>query len=151
MNELDKIDIQLLKALQENARTSIKELASQVYLSSPATASRISRMEKMGYIKGYTVIEGESELGHPIKAIINIQTDRKGRESLFSFIYRCPNVTECAFVSGIYSIVISVFFENTQKLDKFINEIQKRGADTMTQIVLSTPILHRGIGGIMED
>ena len=147
MNELDKIDIQLLKALQENARTSIKELASQVYLSSPATASRISRMEKMGY----TVIEGESELGYPIKAIINIQTDRKGRESLFSFIYRCPNVTECAFVSGIYSIVISVFFENTQKLDKFINEIQKRGADTMTQIVLSTPILHRGIGGIMED
>ena len=90
MNELDKIDIQLLKALQENARTSIKELASQVYLSSPATASRISRMEKMGYIKGYTVIEGESELGYPIKAIINIQTDRKGRESLFSFIYRCP-------------------------------------------------------------
>ena len=145
MNELDKIDIQLLKALQENARTSIKELASQVYLSSPATASRISRMEKMGYIKGYT------ELGYPIKAIINIQTDRKGRESLFSFIYRCPNVTECAFVSGIYSIVISVFFENTQKLDKFINEIQKRGADTMTQIVLSTPILHRGIGGIMEE
>jgi len=46
MNELDKIDIQLLKALQENARTSIKELASQVYLSSPATASRISRMEE---------------------------------------------------------------------------------------------------------
>ena len=112
---------------------------------------REQRMEKMGYIKGYTVIEGESELGYPIKAIINIQTDRKGRESLFSFIYRCPNVTECAFVSGIYSIVISVFFENTQKLDKFINEIQKRGADTMTQIVLSTPILHRGIGGIMED
>lgn len=146
MAELDKIDIELLKALRKNARASIKELAAEVYLSSPATASRIARMEKMGYIKGYTVIEEEYRLGYPIKAIININTNRSGREGLFPFIYRCPNVTECTFVSGIYSIVLCVFFEDTQKLDAFISEIQRRGASTMTQIVLKTPIEHRGIG-----
>ena len=43
---LDAIDLQILNLLQKNGRISIKELAAQVYLSSPAVSSRIEQLEK---------------------------------------------------------------------------------------------------------
>ena len=45
---LDLIDEQILRILQKNARTTMKEIASTVFLSSPAVTSRIERMERRG-------------------------------------------------------------------------------------------------------
>ena len=42
---MDKIDKQILEILQENARTPLKSIAEQVFLSSPAVSSRIDHLE----------------------------------------------------------------------------------------------------------
>ena len=47
---MDKIDKQILEILQENARTPLKSIAEQVFLSSPAVSSRIDHLEKQGII-----------------------------------------------------------------------------------------------------
>ena len=47
---MDSIDLKLITALQENARIPLKNLAEKVYLSSPATAARIAKLEKDGII-----------------------------------------------------------------------------------------------------
>ena len=47
---MDYIDLKLITILQQNARTPLKVLAEQVYLSSPATAARIQRLENEGII-----------------------------------------------------------------------------------------------------
>ena len=49
---MDKIDYRLISLLQENARMPLKQLAERVFLSSPATAARLERLEKSG-IKVY--------------------------------------------------------------------------------------------------
>ena len=51
---MDKIDLQILSLLQENARIPLKKLAEKVFLSSPATAARIERLERAGIITSYT-------------------------------------------------------------------------------------------------
>ena len=48
---MDKIDKQILEILQENARTPLKSIAEQVFLSSPAVSSRIDHLEKQGNYK----------------------------------------------------------------------------------------------------
>ena len=50
---LDHIDKKIIGMLQENARTPIKEIAKEVYLSSPAVSARISRLEKEGILRGF--------------------------------------------------------------------------------------------------
>ena len=50
---LDSIDKKIIEILQANARTPIKDIASEVFLSSPAVSSRIEKMEKAGIISGY--------------------------------------------------------------------------------------------------
>lgn len=50
-NALDMIDKKIVELLQENARIAIKEIAAQVFLSSPAVTARIERLESKGIIK----------------------------------------------------------------------------------------------------
>lgn len=50
---MDQIDYMILKQLQHNAKTSIKEIASQVHLSAPSVAERVKKLEEQGVIVGY--------------------------------------------------------------------------------------------------
>jgi len=51
--DMDTIDRKILTILQQNARTPLKVIAEQVFLSSPAVSARIERLESAGYIQGY--------------------------------------------------------------------------------------------------
>ncbi len=141
---MDHIDKQLLVMLQENARVPIKQLAEKVYLSSPAVAARIERLEKKGIIKGYHTDIDWLKLGQHITAFINLEVAPSQKPEFYPFIKACPNVMECNCVTGNYSMLIKVCFESTMDLDQFIGEIQKFGK-TSTQIVFSTAVEHRGI------
>ena len=48
--KLDKVDLQILRTLQENARLTTKELAARVSLSSTPVFERLKRLESGGYI-----------------------------------------------------------------------------------------------------
>ena len=50
-NSLDAIDEKIVELLQDNARIAIKEIAAQVFLSSPAVTARMERLETRGIIK----------------------------------------------------------------------------------------------------
>lgn len=141
---MDKIDIKLITLLQKNARFSLKELAEQVFLSSPAVSSRLEKLEKQGYITGYQVAIDNERLGYPITAFISLEINPKQKPTFYPFIYDCPNVLECNCITGNFSILIKVAFPNTQELDSFIGQLQQFG-NTQTQIVFSTSVRPRGI------
>ncbi|RVB21065.1 winged helix-turn-helix transcriptional regulator, partial [Mesorhizobium sp. M7A.F.Ca.CA.004.05.1.1] len=52
---LDDLDRNLLEILVKDARTSLKELAAQVGLSSPSVSERLRRLEERGVIRAFTV------------------------------------------------------------------------------------------------
>ncbi|AJA50029.1 AsnC family transcriptional regulator [Clostridium pasteurianum DSM 525 = ATCC 6013] len=141
---MDKIDLKLIELLQENARYSLKDLAKEVFLSTPAVSTRILRLEDMGIITGYYAKVDVLKLGYNIKAFINLEMTPKQKPQFYPFIEACPNVIECNCVTGKYSMLIKVAYKTTLELDTFIGELQKFGV-TETQIVFSTPVKHRGI------
>lgn len=141
---MDQIDMKLISLLQENARYSLKQLAEQVFLSSPAVSSRIERLEKEGYIRGYQAEVDPIKLGYHITAFINLEMPPKLKSTFYPFIEACPNVLECNCVTGTFSMLIKVAFPSTQELDSFIGQLQKFG-NTSTQIVFSTAVRARGI------
>lgn len=141
---MDAIDLKLISLLQKNARVPLKQLAEQVFLSSPATAARIERLEKEGIITGYTVRINHKKLGFPIIAFINLEVQPMQKPEFYPFISSHPNVLECNCVTGHYSMLIKVAFETTEALDSFIGKLQTFGS-TETQIVFSTALEHRGV------
>lgn len=142
---MDNIDLKLITILQQNARTPLKNLAEQVYLSSPATAARLARLEKEGIIEGYTAQISLKKIGMPIVAFINLDLDPKLKPSFYPFVRSHPNVLECSCVTGRYSQLIKVAFESTEALDLFVGELNSFG-HTETQIAFSSPQPPRGIG-----
>ena len=48
MKKLDNIDRKIIQILQKNARTPLKEIAAQVFLSSPSVSARIEKLEEEG-------------------------------------------------------------------------------------------------------
>lgn len=141
---LDTIDEKIVALLQENARISIKDIAAQVFLSSPAVTARIERLEKNGVINGYHAQVNAPVLGYKIKAFINLDLEPVQKQEFYPFIESIPNVIECNCITGEYAMLIEVQFINTNELDRFIDRLQHFGR-TRTQIVFSTAVEHRGI------
>ena len=141
---MDKIDKLLVGLIQKNARIPLKQLAKNVFLSSPAVSARLEKLEKEGVIKGYMAVIDPVKLGYHITAFINLEMSPKQKSTFYPFISACPNVIECCCVTGNYSMLIKVAFPSTMELDRFIGQLQKFG-NTSTQIVFSTPVSHRGI------
>lgn len=141
---IDSIDEKIISLLQENARISIKDIASKVFLSSPAVTARMERLEKNGIITGYHAQVNAEALGFRIKAFINLDLAPVQKKEFYPFIESVPNVIECNCVTGEYAMLLEVEFANTAELDLFINQLQKFGK-TRTQIVFSTAVEHRGL------
>ena len=141
---MDNIDRKILTILQQNARTPLKVIAEQVFLSSPAVSARIERLEAAGLITSYQAQLSAAAMGYQIKAFISLEVEPRQKPEFYPYIEKCPNVMECNCVTGDYSMLLKVCFHTTQELDQFINQLDQFGR-TRTQIVFSTPVEHRGI------
>ena len=145
MKKLDKVDKKIIQILQKNARTPLKEIAAQVFLSSPSVSARIEKLEHEGVIIGYTARVNPLYL----KAFINLEVEPLQKPVFYPFIEKIPNVVECNCVTGDYSMLIETLFETTAQLDHFINELQQFGR-TKTQIVFSTSVEQREVPVVTE-
>ncbi len=142
--EMDDINRKILKLLQTNARTSLKTIAENTFLSSPAVSARIEKMEKDGIIAGYHAQIDPMKLGYHIIAFINLNVVPEDKPKFYSYAQSIPNVLECSCVTGEYSMLMKVAFPSTMELDVFIGQLQKFGK-TSTQIVFSTHVGPRGV------
>lgn len=141
---MDAADRAILKALAKNARTSIKQLAGEAFLSSPAVSARVERLEKSGVITGYQARLNHQALGYPILAFVNIAMAPERKQAFQAFAEACPNILECHHVTGSYSLIMKVAFQSTRDLEAFVGHAQTFGT-TQTQVVFSTMIEPREI------
>ena len=142
--KLDATDIKIIELLQENARTSLKEIADKVFLSPTSVSTRMENLEKEGVITGFYAKIDPIALGYYTKAFINLEVEPIQKKEFYPFIESCKNVVECNCVTGDYSMFMEVIFKTTMELDSFIGELQKFGK-TKTQIVFSTSVEYRNI------
>ncbi|MCQ2455134.1 MAG: Lrp/AsnC family transcriptional regulator [Clostridia bacterium] len=142
---MDAIDLKIITVLQENARIPLKNLAEKVFLSSPATAARIERLEREGIIIGYSAKIDLKKVGLPITAFINLELNPEQKPTFYPFVREHPNVLECNCVTGRYSQHLKVAFDSTESLDTFIGELNAFG-HTETQISFSSPKPHTEVG-----
>ena len=140
----DETDRKIISLLMKNARMSVKEIAKELYLTSPTVSTRIKKLRENGIITGFHASVDLSYFGYNIKAFVNLEVDPKDKKEFYDFIEKIPNVIECNCVTGDYSMIIEVAFKRTEELDHLINVLQKYG-HTKTLIVFSTSVEHRDV------
>ena len=112
MNEqLDRTDLRLLAALQDDARLTVAQLAEKVSLSASPCWRRVKRLEEAGYIEGYHAHLSASRLGHGITAFVSVVMGSHTREVARAFEARLqdiPEIIACHNVSGQYDFLLEV-------------------------------------------
>ncbi len=138
---LDHTDWGLLEALQENARLSFAELGRRVNLSPPAVADRVRRLEEAGVLRGYHADLDLAALGLPMQAMIRITTTNSAECSTHGRrLFDVPEVLEAQRVTGTDSYIVRVAVRSMEHLEDLLNRIGPQSGDTITAMVLSTPV-----------
>ncbi|NBX61886.1 MAG: Lrp/AsnC family transcriptional regulator [Betaproteobacteria bacterium] len=123
--KLDKFDLAILQALQQDARLSLQDLGKLVGLTASPCWTRVKRMEDAGIITGYTVQLSPEKLGLPETVILHVTLDNHSDEALFEFgrtLESIPEVLEAYLVSGDYDYFIRVAVEDTRGYERFLRE-----------------------------
>lgn len=120
---LDKIDIQILNALQEDARLTTKELAAKVNLSSTPVFERMKRLEKEGYIKKYIAVLDSEKLSQGFVVYCNVKLSQINHDIAIDFMAKIkavPEVSECYNISGRFDYLLKIHARDMRHYQEFI-------------------------------
>jgi Lrp/AsnC family leucine-responsive transcriptional regulator len=145
VNQVDSLDEQILAALQENGRLTMKSLAEQVGLSSPAMIERVRRLEERGVISGYRAIVAPAALGRPISALIAATVNRRDQEAFSRQVQQQAAVAEMHRTTGDTTHLVRVNVPDMATLEKIVDDLSETGARCQTTIVLSSPVPYRPV------
>ena len=104
-----KIDRNILRILQKDGRISYTDLARQVGLSVTPCIERVKRLEKNGYIKGYTATLNPELLDAGLVVFVQIRLNHTSQENFEEFrdsVMSLENVQSCFLVSGNYDYLL---------------------------------------------
>ena len=120
---LDNIDITILRTLQKNSRLTTKELAAKIHLSTSPTFERQKRLEREGYIKGYMAVINAEKVGNGILVLCNIRLKQHTEDLIQQFMDAVRNIdeiTECFNTSGDYDFLIKVYAKDMKDYQQFM-------------------------------
>lgn len=106
---LDKIDLKILQALQENARISYVDLANKVGLSTTPCLERVKRLERNGVIKGYKAILNPRYLRANLLVFVEVSLETQSPTVFDEFrkaVAKLPQIQECHLVSGQFDYIL---------------------------------------------
>lgn len=148
---MDELDLRILEILRENARVSVRDIARLLKKAPSTVAERIKKLEKKGFITGYTALIDNSKLGYRLNALTLLQVEGGYIEEVEKLLASEPNVRAVYDITGEYDIAIVSTFRDTEELDKFIKRILKNPhiKRSVTNVILrivkekpSIPISH---------
>lgn len=127
--KLDKVDLQILRILQENSRLTTKELAAKVSLSSTPVFERLKRLETNGYIKKYIAILDADKLNQGFMVFCKVKLQRVNYDIATEFariIADIPEVTECYNISGSFDYLLKIHAPDMKYYQNFILNVLGR-------------------------
>jgi Lrp/AsnC family transcriptional regulator for asnA, asnC and gidA len=126
-DELDEIDIQILKLLQKNSRMSIADIAREIdKLTENAIRYRIEKLEEEGYIKNYTIRLNPKKFSKEVIAILDLNVLPEYINDALDFLKSIEFLNEIYLTTGRYPITIIGQFEDNKAVTKFITDDLKK-------------------------
>lgn len=123
---LDRIDRRILGALQSDGRITNLDLADRVGLSPTATAERVKRLTRDGYILGYTALLDPNKLQRGLLVFVEIKLDRMNPEVFDTFataVARAPEVLECHLIAGGFDYLVKARVRDMEAYRVFLSEV----------------------------
>src|SRR4051812_38429064 len=139
---VDRIDRNILKELQIDARTSYAEIGRRVGLTTPAIIERIRKLEDAGIVTGYGAEIDTAKVGLPITAFVRMSITGVDYSHIIEVAQESSEVLECHRGTGGDSFIMKIAVSSVEHLQEVIDRLTPYGITTTT-IVLSSPVKRR--------
>ena len=120
---LDETDRKILRALQQNARTTNTEIARQLGMVPSAILERIRKLEARGVVAGYEARLDPKAMGFGLVAFISVRaSDRADVATLEAKLARIPEVQEVHCVAGEDCYLLKVRVPDVDALKDLLHD-----------------------------
>jgi Lrp/AsnC family transcriptional regulator len=124
--ELDRIDRQLLDALQHDASLSLQTLSERVGLSTTPCWKRLKRLEDAGVIERRVAVLNRQAVGLPVTVFVSVRTlqhDEKWLAQFAAAVAGMPEVLEFHRMSGDVDYLLKVATADIAGYDRFYKRL----------------------------
>lgn len=128
-NDLDRMDLRILDALQRQGRLSMTDLGQVVGLSTSPVAERVKRLERRGVITGYHARVDPRAIGRSLLVFVEITLSSKSPqvfEQVRRELQHMPEVLECHLVSGSFDYLVKARLGEMSNYRELLGSILKR-------------------------
>ena len=139
MDRIDNLDKKILNIIMKNARIASKDVALECGVSRAAIHQRIQRLIEMKVITGSGYTVNPKSLGYNTCTYIGVNLEKGSMyREVVQELEKIPEVEECHYTTGPYSMLIKVYAQDNQHLMQLLNDqIQHIAGVTETETLIS--------------
>jgi Lrp/AsnC family transcriptional regulator for asnA, asnC and gidA len=137
--KIDGIDKKILRYLMSDARRPILEIARNIGISGAAIHQRLRKLESSGLLAGSKFVINPKALGYTTMAYIGVFLDKAmSNPKAVAALEKIPEVLECHYTTGNWSILIKVLCKDNEHLMHVLNKkIQQIEGVSRTETFIS--------------
>lgn len=124
--EIDNKDRQILAHLQSDGRISNVELAKRVNLSPTPCLERVRRLERDGFITGYSAQLDPMKLGAGLLVFVEVELETTSEHVFDHFKQSVKNidqVMECHMIAGGFDYLLKLRFKGMDDYRNFLGHV----------------------------
>ena len=136
---LDKLDLQIIHEMLDNAEISYAELGKKLFVSGGTIHVRIKKLQEGGIVKGTRMNVDMKQLGYDITAFVGIFLEKSSLyDSVAKDLRRIPEITRLNYTTGNYSMFLEIVCKDINQL-RFVlhDELQKIKGIERTETFIS--------------
>jgi DNA-binding Lrp family transcriptional regulator len=137
--DLDDLDMEIIRSLNENARKSFRDIAKELQVSLTTVSNRVKILERTGIIQGYIPVVDATKLGYDIMAVIGIKVMHGKIIDTERDLAKEPGVFAVFDSTGEWDAIVEARFKSRAELNTFVKKVLDHpNVDrTYTQVVLN--------------
>ena len=139
MDKIDNLDKKILSILSKNARIPFKDVAAECGVSRAAIHQRVQHLIAGGVITGSGFDVNPKSIGYSTCTYVGINLERGNMyKDVVEKLIDIPEVVECHFTTGSYSMLLKVYArDNEQLMDLLNNKMQMIPGVVSTETLIS--------------
>ncbi len=120
---LDQYDLDILKIMESDGRIPFSTIATEIGISNTMVHQRVSKLTEHGILKGVRPVLDEKKLGYDWASFTGLTLDKDhNSERIIDALKAIPEVTECYYITGSYTLFIRISARNHEHMRKILYE-----------------------------
>lgn len=122
-DKLDRIDLKILKILQESSKITNLDLSKRIGLSPAPTLERVKKLESNNVVESYHAKVNPQAIGLSVKTFVLVSLAWQKENALNNFLEKIKaieEITECYIITGEADFLIKIVCRDIPTYEKLL-------------------------------